>query len=339
MPSPLIGMLATASVVAFTMAPGAANHASARSEYGKPTSRVTLRHANRPTPTHRVTDGPFSMTVPDSWRVGHQIKLQTNLAVSQYGSALLPSLGPTSGPSVVPTPLAKTHYFSAEIDDSPGHQVMCQVFELTDKGYDEALSVTVPASQRDQLLAAIKTLKSPPVATPTDIVHFMQSHARAVHKYLAFADDQLNARDRWIVIGGNPATAQEEFALFRTIDGGHSWTLADYTTFTGSHNFLGVVGAPALHFWNANDGIVAEASAFGQTIEIQYTTDGGVQWTNADVPEVGEPSGSAAPVITRKANGTLDVTAVIYPKKSVTVQSTNNGRTWVRIANPAGVAN
>jgi hypothetical protein len=264
--------------------------------------------------------------------------VQGNLAVGQYGANLLPSLEPARGPGIVSTPLSQTHYFSEEINDYPDNRVQFQVFELTAQGYDVTFSITVPASQKEQLITAIKSLKSPPIATPTDIVHFMQSHTLA-REDLVFAEDQLNGRDRWIVIGGNPATAQEEFALFRTTNGGHSWTLADYTTFTGRNNFLGMVGDPALYFWNANDGIVAEAASFGQSIEIQYTTDGGAQWITAKVPKVGEPSGSGAPVITRSPNGTLNVTAVISPKKSVTVQSTNNGKTWVAVSKPVPTPN
>ncbi len=282
--------------------------------------------------TYVAKAGPFSITVPDNWTVGSQIKLQTTLAVGVNGFALLPNLAPTSGPGVVNNPLSQTHYFSEEINGLADGKVALQVSELGAEGQYYIFSVTVPASRKAQLQAAAKTLKTPPVATPAQIVQFMQAHVAAVHRGLSYATSQVGSQNQWVLIGGNPATAQEEFALFRTIDGGQQWRLADYTSFVGHNDFLGTVGIPSLLFWNVNDGIIAESSSFGQTVGILYTTNGGTSWTTANVPQVGEPTGQKAPIITRHGKGTLDVTTTVFPNKTVTVQSTDNGKAWTAVA-------
>ncbi len=311
-----------------TPAPSASSAHSSTAGSTSPSASPSSGQAS----TYVAKAGPFSITVPDNWTVGSQIKLQTTLAVGVNGFALLPNLAPTSGPGIVNNRLSQTHYFSEEINGLADGTVALQVSELGTAGQYYMFSVTVPESQQAQLQAAAKTLKTPPVATPTQIVQFMRAHAAAVHRGLSYATSQAGSQNQWVLIGGNPATAQEEFALFRTIDGGQQWKLADYTSFVGHNDFLGTVGVPSLLFWNANDGIIAESSSFGQTVGILYTTNGGTSWTAANVPQVGGPTGQKAPIITRNGKGTLDVTTTLFPNKTVTVQSTDNGKAWTAVA-------
>ncbi len=283
--------------------------------------------------THVVQVGPYTMTVPRNWTVGHQIQLNTLTASGGNAALLMPNTVSPNDNGFV-NPQKASPFFSEQLNGVVNGAVL-EVTELTGNGTHYELTVTAPAGANAQLKAVEKTLRTPPPTTVTQDVHLIQALAKTSHPDLYDTTARVGAQNQWTLVGGNPATAQEPFALYRSTNGGRQWTLADYTTFRGRSDFLSLEGLPSIRFWNAEDGIIAESSGFAQSVPISYTTDGGLHWQAASVPQVGEPTGQTAPIITRKPNGTLDVTVRVFPNQVVTLQSTDNGTRWVDISAPS----
>lgn len=292
------------------------------------------KDSSTPAPsTHVVQAGPYTITVPRNWTVGRQIQLNTLTASGDHAALLMPNTLVSNNNGFV-SPQNVSPFFSEQLNGVVSG-IALQVTELTANGTYYELTVTAPTGANAQLKAAEKTLRTPPPATVTQDAHLIQEQAKAPHPGLYATTARVGTHDQWVLVGGSPATAQEPFALYRSTTGGRYWTLADYTTFRGRSNFLGLEGLPSITFWNAEDGIIAESSSFAQSVSISYTTDGGLRWQAATVPQVGEPTGKTAPIITRKTNGTLEVTTRVFPNKVVTLQSTDNGHQWLDISAPS----
>lgn len=254
------------------------------------------------------------------------MKIQKIVVTADKTPYLLPKTWPSSGPGITANPNNHSPFFIEYLDTVAG-QTSLQWSELTGNGIYYTLEVSVPFREATPLKLAMQSIQAPAVATATQDVHLIQT-AQSRHM-LSYTTAQVGSQDRWILIGGNPATAQEEFALFRSTDGGTRWTLPAYTTFRGNHQFLGMDGLPSIKFWNAHDGIIAESSGFAQAIPIEYTADGGKTWQQATVPKSGSPTGAQAPTIVRHADGSIDVSTTVFPShKSVTIRSTDDGKTW-----------
>lgn len=280
--------------------------------------------------THVLAVGHLSIRVPQSWTLGNQVRIQEVGVTSGTAAYLMPTTLPSSGEGITANPDNKSPFFSEQFDTAGG-QASLQWDELTGHADYYTLDVMVPASQSSEVKAAMQSIQAPPPATVTQDVNLIQT-SQSDHM-LSYSSARAGA-DRWVLIGGNPATAQEEFALYRSTDGGKNWTLPIYTTFRGHNVFLGSAGLANIKFWNVDDGIIAESSGFAQSIVIAYTTDGGNTWKAAHVPKVGEPTGANPPVIVRQTNGSLDVTTTVLPKNQrVTVQSTDDGETWSVVGN------
>ncbi len=288
--------------------------------------------------THMVKVGPYTIVVPDHWTLGNQIRLKRFTASGTVSSLLMPNPVPQSGNGIV-NPLNANPFFSEQLNGVV-NGIALQVNELTSHGTYYELTVTVPSSQTSALKMAAKTLKPPPPATVTEDVHLIQALGKTPHLALYYTQAHVGSQDQWLLVGGNPATAQEPFALYRSTDAGKQWTLADHTTFHGHSNFLESEGLPSIAFWNAKDGIMAESSSFAQSLPISYTTDGGKHWHAAQVPQVGQPTGQNAPIIIRSPNGSLDVKATVFHDQMVILKSTDNGKNWIDIstASPSPVS-
>lgn len=283
--------------------------------------------------THMVKAGPYTIIVPEHWTLGHQIKLKRFTASGSAASLLMPNPVPSNGNGIVN--LLNANPFFSEQLNGVVNGIALQVNELTGHGTYYELTVTVPPSETSALKMAAKTLKTPPPATVTEDAHLIHALGKTPRPALYYTQAQVGSQDQWILVGGNPATAQEPFALYRSTDAGKQWTLADHTTFHGHSNFLESEGLPSIVFWNAQDGIMAESSSFAQSIPISYTTDGGKHWQAAQVPQVGEPTGQNAPTITRSANGSLEVKTTVFHNQTVILQSTDNGKNWIDISAPS----
>lgn len=153
---------------------------------------------------------------------------------------------------------------------------------------------------------------------------------RAIH--LAFA----GANDVWMLLTGNPATAQEVWALLRTTDGGRSWTVAAQTDFAAPTKFLAsATGPSAMSFVSPALGFIVTVDSWppgGWYVDIWRTSDGGARW---QLNRVKLPSGAAnrvrsitAPVFSATDRGSFTVRL-----KSGVVQfgTSDGGASWTQV--------
>ncbi len=293
---------------------------------GSTPTRVAKNSATTSTPsvpptqrssTHVLTAAGLSIRVPDSWQLGRQVIIQATSLTASRAPNLLPIVPPSEASPASP-------FFSKQ-HGTTGGMSYGQLTEITAKGQYLTLQIQVPARDAASLKTAMGSVKSPPVVSASKDLRLIET--TDTDHMLSYQAARVGSRDRWVLVGGNPATAQEEFALYRSTDGGKSWSLPVYTTFRGNHVFLGLAGMTSLKFWNPHDGIIAESSGFAQTLVILYTTNGGETWHNASVPKLGAPTGDSPPTIRESASGTLTVSAT-YPHRLRTVQSTDGGKEW-----------
>lgn len=80
----------------------------------------------------------------------------------------------------------------------------------------------------------------------------------------------------WLIGGGLYAGGTENFILFKTTDGGNSWTpLAQPIPAEG------FASISALHFFNANQGVVTLVTGLGYSL-VKTSDDGGASWQTRD---------------------------------------------------------
>ncbi len=98
---------------------------------------------------------------------------------------------------------------------------------------------------------------------------------------LSFSDFfALDANTAWAVMYGT--TIFNRGGIFKTSDGGTTWTKQSTAQYTNGASFPNVV-----YFWDANNGF-CQGDPVGGYYELYTTTNGGVNWTR--VPSVGIPS-------------------------------------------------
>ncbi|MDA8346492.1 MAG: sialidase family protein [Thermaerobacter sp.] len=272
------------------------------------------------TPEKNVSYDGFSLRVPSSWTLGKQIKIYEVPATGEYAGALFPKLMPDAGPGITSDPGNESPFFSEQLQVGSGSAFL-QVADLGVDGNSYSLQVTVPSSESALLRAAAASLRYPPIATVKDDVRLIQ---RA--QVFSGATATYGPADRWLVIGGNPATMQEQYALFRSTDGGSKWTLLHWTDGLVQPDFPGNLGQPTVFFWSASDGILAVSSAFSSAVWLYRTTDGGTTLTFSTLSVPSQPS--KAPAFSRSAQGVLSIT-VPLASGTFSASSTDNGKTWV----------
>ena len=162
----------------------------------------------------------------------------------------------------------------------------------------------------------------------TDAVNLIKAAAPGLPSY---AQSFASAQDGWILVGGPPATAQEDLYLFQTVNGGKSWSLERHTTWTkctsspGSCTFLDGTGELSMAFWNGQNGVITEAMMAIAEIAVYRTADGGRNWSLSVISLPHQPQ--TAVLTAQGASLTLTIS---YPGHGSNLidRSTNGGLTW-----------
>ncbi len=289
-------------------------------------SRPSAVGTNTPIEKTISYDG-FSLRVPALWNVGDQvtdqIKIYKTPTSGLNAGTLLPKLSPDSGPGFSANPENKSPFFSEQFAIVSGDASL-SVAEVGSDGYSYNLLITVPASEAPKLRETETSMRTPSVATATDDVKFIQRDAQ--EGVLSLTTAAFGSADRWLCVSGNPHTTGEQYALFRTTDGGNTWTLLHSTTVQVQSNFPGSLGEPSIFFWSATDGVLAVSSANSPVVWLYRTTDGGANFTPTTLSVPRQPS--SAPTLSRSSHGVLFVT-VPLGSGTYTATSTDNGKTWV----------
>lgn len=174
-----------------------------------------------------------------------------------------------------------------------------------------------------------------PVITVTQAVKRLIQLRRLPNSYPPSLLSLIKARDEWLLVAGEPATAQESYFLFRSVDGGSSWTLERYTIWNGCANpespqclFIGAAGPVAMKFWSGRDGIIANGFFAGESLDFIRTTNGGMTWEA--VPGIKLP-GPAEKVSMSGTSDALTVTIWFYNRPTWVERSTDGGVHWMLV--------
>ncbi len=267
-----------------------------------------------------ISQDGFWLAVPASWSLGKDVKIDATSGTDLGAGDLLPKMLADRGPGISADPRNQSPFFSEQMSVD-GRKADLQVGELGADGHYYTLAITVGASGLPNLREAADSLQTPPIANATDDVHLIQRYDQSAGLALTIA--QVGGADRWILVSGNVATAQEQYALFGSTDGGSRWTLLHWTP---QANSPGLAGEPTMLFWSASDGLLVLSTAFLSHLQIYRTTNGGATFIYSALPVAGEPSGAA--VLARSPRGVLTVT-VPLTSGTFSASSADNGQTWL----------
>lgn len=189
-------------------------------------------------------------------------------------------------------------------------------------------SIDVEGGPTRRLLAS---WRHPPIASVTQAVHLMEAATYQPSYTTVFA----NPTDGWILASGQPGAGQEAFYLFRTVNGGKTWSLERYTSPTGcvsqspSCAFIAGDGWTGTAFWSGEDGIIVNASYLVAKAFIIRTTNGGQTWAAQTILLPASATGGHL----RDQRGVLTLTLDQPGGHSpVTLESTDGGMAWSRAA-------
>ncbi len=267
--------------------------------------------------------GAVSLRIPPGWHPGHQVTLSYAPVVSGWG-ALVP-VNTFYGPIQFAHPYVGTQYAVN------GGQVSFQLRLETRGGDLYQLDVAAPVAQRALVHRVVQTLKLPAPATATALVHQFNAHHVAPDGP-SYVRTSLGP-SQWLLVFGDPATAMENYDLFHSPDGGRRWMLVNATPFvsaphTAPRVFPGSLGEPAMLFWTAHDGILAEATGFSPRGLLLYrTTNAGYTWQLQAIGPRNQITGGTRPHVTDH-QGTLTVSVRLGSGQVFRTTSTNGGKTW-----------
>ncbi len=205
----------------------------------------------------------------------------------------------------------------------------------TQNGTDDDLSVHPRSGLGGaSLIQAIEgSWTHPPLMTVTRAV----SELEQLHRRGDYPDSLSygTAKDGWLLAPGGGTGPQAMWDLFQTTDHGRTWRLERQTQLQGhcvssmpACEFPMSGGDAALRFWNAEDGVIAQAGFAYNGASVYRTTDGGKTWT---LTSISLPS-EADTVALRRVQGML-VLAIAFSSTKVPREvwySRDGGVTWTR---------
>ena len=128
----------------------------------------------------------------------------------------------------------------------------------------------------------------------------------------------ISSTTAWVV--GYPTAAGQTGGIWKTINGGSSWTRQNTASYNSSGSFTNVV-----YFWDENYGF-AQGDPIGGEYELYVTSDGGNNWEAVPGQNIPNPGGGEYGYV-----GQIEVVGdnVWYTTNSTTLyHSTDRGNTW-----------
>lgn len=354
--APLAGMAAmilagcgtTTSTASAKISASSRSNASASSNTPTSTSTRSQSAPESTVPAHTkaMTLGSLTLRIPDSWSLGSPTAdpgpgAKQVTATSMSGDKVtIHQLKPLDGNAFIllpelPKPAGLTHnsnnqspYF-AESKQSIGGVVNASFSELTKTGTEYIVTIVVPYNQAQQIGTLFQSMKAPPLATVTEAVHLL-AHAPSPASAIPLVSAQ-SGNNRWMLAGGQPATAQEGWFLFRSHSNGSHWSLIGDTSWLAKGpTFPDSVGSPAMLFWNSQDGVIAQPSYGSSAIRVFWTRNGGTSWQKTSVPLPQSIVVFKAPHLSQGSHGQLTMTVVTLAKTTLTFTSQDGGSTWAQ---------
>jgi photosystem II stability/assembly factor-like uncharacterized protein len=148
--------------------------------------------------------------------------------------------------------------------------------------------------------------------------------------------------------GGDGAMGQDRVWLYRTADGGRHWSLAAASPAQtgasdpaqpGSGRIPAECDKSGLEFPTSSTGWIASTCNAGLADALLVSRDGGTAWSDQSLPLPSAACAGNACYVRgpQYAGGVGFVTVDTWPGTSALVSTRNLGRTWQRIALPAGL--
>jgi photosystem II stability/assembly factor-like uncharacterized protein len=174
----------------------------------------------------------------------------------------------------------------------------------------------------------------PPLMTVNQVVSKLeQLHRRGDYSYsLSYG----TADEGWLLAPGGGTGPQAMWDLFQTTDHGRTWQLERQTQLEGhclsslpACAFPTSGGDAALRFWNAEDGVIAQAGFAYHGASVYRTMDGGRTWAVVGLALPSEPDTMAL----RRVHGVLMLTITFWVAKVPTEvwYSRDGGASWTRL--------
>ncbi|WP_206742825.1 hypothetical protein [Sulfobacillus thermosulfidooxidans] len=287
--------------------------------------------------------GDLSVRVPNTWKVHsfHQLSLGVRQIVANTGKArltltmdplnrsdvfqLLPTLPKPQG--LIKNPWNQSPYFTEAMENIHG-ELYVTMSDLSLLGSRYAMNMSMPTSESETAQSILASIKAPQPLSVTQGVRLLLAKTRLSHT--PSESTWTMGQYRWLLVGGEAATAQEPFFLFRSKDGGRHWNLVNYTRWTASpyQVFPDTVGNPALAFWTTEDGLIAQPSYATPQILLFRTTNGGISWQETRINCPSQPNIGKVPTIILAGHGHITVSVSLSSGKIFQVSSQNNGINW-----------
>jgi photosystem II stability/assembly factor-like uncharacterized protein len=159
---------------------------------------------------------------------------------------------------------------------------------------------------------------------------------------VSFADPEHG----FLMLGSGGAMGEEQVWLYRTADAGRHWSLAAespadgaVTAGQGSGRIPLVCDKSGLEFPTASTGWIASTCNAGLANALLVSRDGGASWSNQSLPLPSATCAETACYVSgpRFAGGLGLVTVESVPGTPALLATRNLGRSWQRIALPAGL--
>ncbi len=324
------------------------SHAPAPSNTSTPPTKASASPVTSSVPsnTKSMTMDAVTLRVPNSWSIGPPSSAlapgakQITATSSTGGKVTIHRLTPVGGNTFILLPQlpkppgltnnAENHspYFT-ESEQTISQVIDATFSELTATGTEYMVTVHLPSSQSQVVENILRSIQAPSPANVTEAVHLLPSQSNSsVAIPLASAK---SGSHRWILAGGQPATAQEGWFLFRSDDHGNHWSLINNTSWSAPGRiFPNTVGSPAMLFWNSRDGVIAQPAYASPALLVYWTRNGGNSWQKTTVPFPYPANVFKAPTVSRGANGQLTLKVVSNSKKTMIWTSRDGGSTWTQ---------
>ncbi len=299
--------------------------------------------ASVPPNTTALTLGSLTLRVPSSWVTGSSTTVVPGVKAVHAASGadnkvtihqlkpvdgnvfiLLPQLPKPSG--LTSNAENNSPYFT-ESEQTTSGVIYGTLSDLTPSGTEYVVTLTMPSDQAQKAQSILQSITAPSPATVSQAVNLLKSKPHPPQALPLVT--AKSGSHQWILAGGQPATAQEGWFLFRSQNNGSQWSLIGHTSgLTSGPPFPNTVGSPTMLFWNPQDGVIVQPSYASPALKVFWTRNGGNSWNATTVRYSHQGNVFQAPKVTRGANGILTITVALNATTTIQFTSQDGGSSW-----------